>query len=231
MLHGTSIALAWTVALLVLTMAVSARAEAKRWTASGSASLLSDYRFRGVSYTREKIAIQGNATLAHDSGFYVGTYLSNLADYGGSNVELDLYAGYATQVAGFGVDVAFYQYIYPGGHNVNYAEVTARLSRTVGPVNLWAEAWYTPDQKNVASDNIYLNTGFDLPIARTPLTVRLRGGYEDGFFTSKLDWETRLTATFGRLEIHGAVMGTRSRRAEVGDFGDTVFVGGITTRF
>ncbi|MEN8675919.1 MAG: TorF family putative porin, partial [Alteriqipengyuania sp.] len=41
---------------------------------SGNVSLVSDYRFRGVSFSDEDIAIQGGIDLAHESGFYVGTW-------------------------------------------------------------------------------------------------------------------------------------------------------------
>ena len=37
----------------------------KAFTVSGSAALVSDYRFRGVSQTNEDFAIQGGLTLAH----------------------------------------------------------------------------------------------------------------------------------------------------------------------
>ncbi len=41
-------------------------------TVNGSATLTSDYRFRGVSQTDENMAVQGGLTLSHESGFYVG---------------------------------------------------------------------------------------------------------------------------------------------------------------
>ena len=64
---------------------------------SGSVGLVNDYRFRGVSQSDEEMAIQGGFTIAHESGLYVATWGSNLAgwgQFGGSNMELDLVAGY-----------------------------------------------------------------------------------------------------------------------------------------
>lgn len=77
-------------------------------TISGSAALVSDYRFRGVSQSDEGIALQGGFTVSHESGFYVGTWASNLAGwgtFGGANLELDIFAGYTLPVGEGTLDV------------------------------------------------------------------------------------------------------------------------------
>lgn len=64
---------------------------------SGSATLASDYRFRGASQSDKEMAVQGGLTLTHESGAYAGAWASNLAGwgtFGGANMELDLIAGY-----------------------------------------------------------------------------------------------------------------------------------------
>lgn len=68
-------------------------------TVTGGATLASQYRFRGISLSDEKAAIQGTINVNHDSGFYAGLWASSLdgfGELGGSNVELDLYGGYKT---------------------------------------------------------------------------------------------------------------------------------------
>src|SRR4051794_26324163 len=40
------------------------------FTINGSVTLISDYRFRGISQTNLQPAIQGSLTLTHSSGFY-----------------------------------------------------------------------------------------------------------------------------------------------------------------
>src|SRR5207249_5784510 len=37
---------------------------------NGGATLVSDYRFRGISQTNKRFAVQGTFTLSHSSGFY-----------------------------------------------------------------------------------------------------------------------------------------------------------------
>jgi Bacterial protein of unknown function (Gcw_chp) len=63
-----------------------------------------EYRYRGISQTRFKPAIQGGADYAFSSGFYIGTWVSNIkwikdagqiagVDVGSANVEWDVYPG------------------------------------------------------------------------------------------------------------------------------------------
>ena len=54
----------------------------------GSISLVSDYRARGVSQSREKPAVQGWIEYFHESGFYAGWWGSNV-DYYRSSDPLD----------------------------------------------------------------------------------------------------------------------------------------------
>ena len=84
---------------------------------SFNVSLTTDYRYRGISQTRLKPALQGGADYAFDSGFYVGTWLSTIKwikDAGGdAPVEWDIYGGYKTEIAkGISIDVGLLQYAY-----------------------------------------------------------------------------------------------------------------------
>ena len=119
-------------------------------TVSGSASVVSDYRFRGVSQSDKEVAVQGGITLAHESGFYVGTWGSNLAGwgtFGGANLELDVIAGYKTPLANGTLDVGVTWYMYPGGADeTDFFEPYAKLSGTAGPATLTASVFYAPKQ-------------------------------------------------------------------------------------
>ena len=95
---------------------------------SGNVALVTDYVFRGISQTDNGPAIQGGFDYAHDSGFYVGTWASNVSEEffkGGTcsagtkgcddpQIELDLYAGYSGEYKGFGYDIGYLRYEYPG---------------------------------------------------------------------------------------------------------------------
>lgn len=85
------------------------------YSLSGNLGAVSDYRFRGVSQTNKKPAVQGGLDLALKNGLSFGTWTSNVsqwANYGGSQ-EVDLYGGYATELAGVGISVGGTAYWYP----------------------------------------------------------------------------------------------------------------------
>ena len=49
------------------------------FTFTGNVGLFSQYVFRGISQTNEKPAVQGGFDVSHKSGFYVGTWNSNVS--------------------------------------------------------------------------------------------------------------------------------------------------------
>ncbi len=174
-------------------------------TVSGSVTLASDYRFRGVSQTDKEMTIQGGATIAHESGFYAGFWGSNLSGwgtFGGANMELDLYGGVKVPIGNGGtLDVGLLWYMYPGGADItDFAEPYVKLSGTAGPVTLTAGVAYAPKQEalgNVfftgaaaadglpddpgdAEDNLYLSGDAVAAIPNTPISLRGHIGYSDG---------------------------------------------------
>jgi uncharacterized protein (TIGR02001 family) len=166
-------------------------------TVSGSATLVTDYRFRGVSQTDREMAVQGGVSVSHASGVYVGTWASNLAGwgtFGGSNMELDIYGGFATEIAsGVNLDVGLTWYMYPGGADTtDFAEPYIKLSGTFGPAEVLVGAAYAPKQEALANvsntpesngqkqDNLYLWTDASAGIPGTPFTVKGHLGYSDG---------------------------------------------------
>lgn len=98
-------------------------------------TLASDYVFRGVSQTDNQFAIQGGFDWSHDSGFYLGTWASNVDSqfFGGATdpqIELDLYGGFAGDFgdSGLGYDIGYLRYQYPGGDDFNTNEIYGVLS-------------------------------------------------------------------------------------------------------
>ncbi len=118
----TIVALALATAFAVPAFAEDAApAPAGPHTFTGNVGLVSDYVFRGISQSQHNPAIQGGFDYAHSSGFYLGTWASNVSwvnDTGfkkNSSLELDLYGGYKWGFApDTTLDLGVLTYIYPG---------------------------------------------------------------------------------------------------------------------
>ena len=85
---------------------------------TGNLALTSNYMFRGISQTWDKPAIQGGFDWTHPSGFYLGTWASNVSDniYNNASVEWDLYGGYNGSINDdLTYNVSLLGYFYPGG--------------------------------------------------------------------------------------------------------------------
>lgn len=99
-------------------------------------SLTSDYRYRGISQSRLKPALQGGYDYSHASGLYLGTWMSTIQwikdAKGGADVEWDFYGGYKGEVVkDVGFDVGGLYYYYPSNHlnpSTNTFEVYGALS-------------------------------------------------------------------------------------------------------
>jgi uncharacterized protein (TIGR02001 family) len=109
--------------------------------------VFTDYRYRGVSQSRLKPALQGGVDWT-EGPFYLGAWASTIQwvkDAGGkSNFELDIYGGYKGEIAkDFTYDVGFLTYQYPSNKlnpkaetyeiygAVTYGPTTVKLSRSV----------------------------------------------------------------------------------------------------
>ena len=79
--------------------------------------VVTDYRYRGISQTRLKPALQGGIDYTNPNGLYLGTWLSTIKwikDAGGkSDAEWDLYGGYKFEVSkGVTLDLGGLYYLY-----------------------------------------------------------------------------------------------------------------------
>jgi uncharacterized protein (TIGR02001 family) len=126
--------LAASVAAVLLTPALAAAQSAS--PIAGNMSLVSDYRFRGLTQTFEEPALQGGFDYAHSSGIYLGNWNSSISDsfYAGSPLEMDFYGGFKGTAGPVGFDVGVLYYYYPGsnapalGGKIDNLEVYAGVS-------------------------------------------------------------------------------------------------------
>ncbi len=97
---------------------------------SANIGVTSNYIFRGVTQTLDQAAVSGGVDYNHDSGFYAGTWISNVGSGGSAlygsqgNYEQDWYAGYEFEAGGVGLDVGYILYTYPSGPGqYDYGEI------------------------------------------------------------------------------------------------------------
>lgn len=139
-------------------------------------SVVSDYRYRGISQMRLKPALQGGIDYALPSGFYVGAWASTIKwikDNGvDGGVELDLYGGLKFEVMkDLALDLGVLRYEYVGNKlkdtgiysNANTTEIYGALS--YGPVTAKYSHSVTDLFGNIDSKNskyLEFNASFDL---------------------------------------------------------------------
>ncbi|MBD3730588.1 MAG: hypothetical protein IE933_12880 [Sphingomonadales bacterium] len=152
---------------------------------SGNVALTTDYRFRGVSLSGGDPAIQGGLDVALPAGFYVGTWSSSIDGGVYGSQELDLYAGWGTDLAeGVSFDAGLLYYVYPNGVSgvdLDYWEPYASITGTIGPVEAKVGLAYAWKQDSLGNDdNIYVYTDLSTSVPGTPLSLSAHLGYTDG---------------------------------------------------
>lgn len=164
---------------------------------SANAAIVSDYRFRGISLSDRDPAIQGGFDIAHEIGFFVGTWASSIAENAGADTELDLYGGYGGELGPVNYSVQFLGYIYPGANGLDYYEISASVDGDIGPASVELKAAYIPSQSNFQTDNIYTAVAVETQLPSTPLTLHLRAGHESNTALKKWDWEAGVAYSIG----------------------------------
>ena len=152
---------------------------------SFNASAISDYRYRGISQTRLKPALQGGLDCVLPSGLYVGAWASTIQwikDNGAKGaVEVDVYGGYRGEVVkNFSYDIGLLHYAYVGNklaatgggvvYNnadstelygaLTYGPVTAKMSYALS--DLFGNYNFGSRQSTKGSTYAELNGSFDL---------------------------------------------------------------------
>jgi len=196
------------------------------FTINGSATVVTDYRFRGISQTDRNAAIQGSITVTHESGFYVSVWGSSVDDYvtwaGTGHQEIDLIGGFKKTVSGTTFDVGALYYFYPKTHpagdisSSDFIEPYASIAHTFGPVTGKVTVNYAPKQKALKldqgafgallpkEDNVYLAGDLSATIPNTPIGLTAHVGHTWGpswlsIGKEYTDWSLGATVTWKAL--------------------------------
>lgn len=88
LLLATALSATFSMPAAVLAQAAAPAAPASPHTVTGNLSITSQYIFRGLSQTNGDPAVQGGFDYAHASGFYAGTWLSNISWFTDQNANI-----------------------------------------------------------------------------------------------------------------------------------------------
>ncbi len=176
---------------------------------SGNVALTTDYVWRGISQTDGSPAIQGGFDADLGNGVYAGVWGSNVDfgddDYGdddsSANIELDVYAGWAGEFNGVGVDVGVIHYAYPtSDSDTDFTEVYVGLS--MGPASV--TQYFGVDGK---SDDLgdkdygnYTDLGLDLG-EYNGVSLAAHLGYYDLNSGSGDYWDWKLAASTSYMGV------------------------------
>jgi uncharacterized protein (TIGR02001 family) len=162
------------------------------FTVAYNVGATSDYRVRGLKQNNSNPSVQGGIDVAHKSGFYVGTWGSTVSDWtaanAASNLEVDYYGGYKTELAGVALDFGTIYYNYPGanGSGINvadtrevyvgaaYGPAAFKVSRVMS-TNYFASTNGTTQD---ASGTMYYDLTLSQEVA-PKLTASVHAGYTD----------------------------------------------------
>lgn len=185
------------------TSALSADAPTSPHTLTANVGLYSQYVFRGLTQTNEDPAIQGGFDYSHSSGFYLGTWASNISwlkentttaagvsgTYrSGGSLELDFYGGFKGTVGDFGYDVGLLYYYYPGDVN-NAVNPLFNEADTLEAYVAASWKWFTIKYSHSITDETfgvgdssgtsYLDFSAAFPLGDTGLTLGAHYGIQD----------------------------------------------------
>jgi uncharacterized protein (TIGR02001 family) len=198
-----SLATPAAVAALAVAAAAPLLPAPARAQVSFNVGAVTDYRYRGISQTRLRPAIQGGVDWS-GGGLYVGAWASTIKwikDGGGdASVEIDVYGGYKGEIQkDFSYDVGVLGYLYPSNKlnpSANTTEVYGAL--TFGP----ATAKYSHSVSNLfgfadskGSGYIDLSATFDVAgfavtphIGRQTVKNLSAASYTDASITVAKEW-------------------------------------------
>lgn len=177
-------------------------------------SVTTDYRYRGISQTRLRPALQGGADYAHTpTGFYVGTWLSTIRwiedtpNAGSTPFEWDIYAGKKGEITkDFTYDVGALGYVYvdnqledAGLEDANTFELYGKIG--YGPAYIKYSHALTNLFGNVDSKNSgYLDIGADIELPQE-YKLNLHAGYQKvrGRAPGYTDYKVGVSKTFNQF--------------------------------
>ena len=178
--------------------------------------IVSDYRFRGVSVTNGRPALQAGVTASLPDDWTAGVWTSLSLGERRYADEVDLYVGRSGSLGQVDYQVLVYAYLTPGAPENVYVELQSTFRRETAKAAFELQLAVVPEQKRIPA-NFYASLGANVPLHGESLGLLLRGGFEQGFADNKLDWEVGLAGERGGFRWQLSAVGSTARYDAPGD--------------
>lgn len=176
---------------------------------SSTWTLTNDYDFRGYSQSAKDPALQASLDYAHDSGWYIGAWASNV-DFGTSDpdIEVDYYTGFTFGDAAesVGWDVGLVYYTYPGESDANYLEAYASAAHGWFKGKVWYSPDFGGDFTSGDTEAFYVEGNATIPLPQN-FSFLLHAGYSFGDYWDDvnddevLDWSAGFGYTYEKFNF------------------------------
>ena len=171
----------------VLAIGTLASGTASADTLVANAGVANTSIWRGLTQTENEAAVTGGLDYTHDSGFYAGTWISNV-NYGAGDVysyENDIYFGFSKAAGDATFNVGYMYYNYDKAADIDFGEIYGSVAYkgfTFKVASLvHTEANEPPGDDFGFAGGLYINADYVFTTAKE-FDVGLHVGYHEGDF-------------------------------------------------
>ena len=230
-MFGRSVVYAMVCGAVLAAPAHAAESEEPGNQLAGSATLASDYVYRGISQSDGRAALMGTLEFSHPLGsefsVFAGGFIANVnySDGGQARVELSPYAGLKWQHDEWSWRAQAYYDIFPGADaylHYNYYSFDNNITRDFGVVALSAEMDIAPNLFGDSGLGFYTGLDATIPLPALPLAPNLvvHGGRQAiernaAYGTPDyMDWAVETNADIGHVHLALRYSGTDIARSQ-----------------
>lgn len=195
---------------------------------SSTVTLSSNYLFNGITLTEDDAALQPSLDWVSDSGWYVGSWGSNVSFVDNTDVEVDFYTGYYTDLGNnWALDLGIAHYTYYGSSDssaFDYPEAYIKVS--YGDTKL--SYWYAKDYFGAGGGHYIVMLGHNFQLTEG-LTLMLSGDRSTSTDTNKFLRDNDGTYHHWRVALISEWLGAKWTAAfddtdlELDDLGEPTF--------
>lgn len=182
-----------------------------------SATATTDYRFRGLSLSDGKPALQGQLMLSLAEGWFAGLWASTLKDHNRADAEANITIGWSGPLDWVDLSAGATYYAYVGGDGSAW-ELFGQIAVPFGPLRGAVGLNLAPSQGNIGGSNRYVYATLNAAIPGTPVTLRAAAGDEKGNLVAgdshgypgrvhKRDWRLGADYSFRHVVVGLAYVG------------------------